>query len=74
MNNKILSKLVIEWYKKNHRVLPWRPNNLNKKIDPYLVFVSEFMLQQTTVKTVIPYFEKFPQFLHHVFFYVLNKI
>lgn len=59
MNNKILSKLVIKWYKKNRRVLPWRSDNLNKQIDPYLVFVSEFMLQQTTVKTVIPYFEKF---------------
>lgn len=59
MNNLTLSNLVIFWYKKNYRHLPWRPKKVSKKIDPYLVLVSEFMLQQTTVKTVIPYFDRF---------------
>ncbi|MBN9564826.1 MAG: A/G-specific adenine glycosylase [Alphaproteobacteria bacterium] len=45
---------LLKWFDKNGRVLPWR---LNPQ-DPYKVMVSEFMLQQTTVKTVIPYFIK----------------
>ena len=64
MQSLKLSEIVINWYKKNLRILPWRPKNFNQKIDPYIVFLSEFMLQQTTVKTVIPYFinflEKYP--------------
>ena len=64
MQNLKLSEIVINWYKKNFRILPWRPKNVHDKIDPYIVFLSEFMLQQTTVKTVIPYFinflEKYP--------------
>ncbi len=59
MRNIKLSEIVINWYKKNFRTLPWRPKNFRKKIDPYEVFLSEFMLQQTTVKTVIPYFLNF---------------
>ena len=49
---------VLEWYAKNHRKLPWRmpPKQL---ADPYHVWLSEVMLQQTTVPAVIPYFEKF---------------
>ncbi len=39
------------WYQKNHRELPWRQTN-----DPYKIWVSEVMLQQTTVPAVIPYF------------------
>jgi A/G-specific adenine glycosylase len=39
------------WYSKNHRKLPWRENQ-----DPYRIWISEIMLQQTTVQTVIPYF------------------
>ena len=54
-----LSEIVINWYKKNLRILPWRPKNFNQKIDPYIVFLSEYMLQQTTVKTVVPYFINF---------------
>lgn len=42
------------WYRKNARDLPWRKGN-----DPYRVWLSEIMLQQTQVKTVIPYFETF---------------
>jgi A/G-specific adenine glycosylase len=43
-----------DWYKKNHRTLPWRANT-----DPYRIWISEVMLQQTQVATVIPYFERF---------------
>jgi A/G-specific adenine glycosylase len=45
---------LLTWYKKNARMLPWRRNQ-----DPYLIWLSEIMLQQTRVETVIPYFEKF---------------
>ncbi len=45
---------LIEWYRNNGRSLPWR-----KDRDPYRVWVSEIMLQQTRVETVIPYFERF---------------
>lgn len=45
---------LIHWYEKNHRDLPWRQDR-----DPYKVWVSEVMLQQTRVDTVIPYFERF---------------
>lgn len=45
---------LLRWYEKNARVLPWRENT-----DPYRVFVSEIMLQQTRVDTVIPYYERF---------------
>jgi len=49
---------LISWYKSNKRDLPWR-RDYNDKNSPYFVLVSEFMLQQTTVSTVIGYFEKF---------------
>lgn len=45
---------LIEWFKKEQRTLPWRENQ-----DPYRVWVSEIMLQQTKVETVIPYYENF---------------
>lgn len=45
---------ILEWYFKIERDLPWRKNH-----DPYRIWVSEIMLQQTQVKTVIPYFERF---------------
>lgn len=49
-----LSKSLLAWYKENHRDLPWRMNR-----DPYRIWISEVMLQQTTVAAVIPYYEKF---------------
>ncbi len=53
-----LSKKIISWYDNNKRVLPWRvPYNSPRKL--YYRLLSEFMLQQTQVKTVIPYFNKF---------------
>ena len=49
------SNRIVNWYKKNGRHdLPWRKN-----ISPYSIWISEIMLQQTQVKTVIPYFNKF---------------
>lgn len=48
-----LSSRLLAWYNKNKRPLPWRDH-----ADVYAVWVSEIMLQQTRVETVIPYFEK----------------
>ncbi len=47
-----------KWYEKNGRDLPWRVKG-GAHGDPYQVWISEIMLQQTTVKTVIPYFGRF---------------
>ncbi|WP_416149029.1 A/G-specific adenine glycosylase [Salipaludibacillus sp. HK11] len=45
---------LLEWYDENKRDLPWR-----RERDPYKIWVSEIMLQQTKVDTVIPYFQRF---------------
>ena len=45
---------LLRWYDKHQRDLPWRNNS-----DPYRVWISEVMLQQTQVETVKPYFERF---------------
>ncbi|EGK11201.1 A/G-specific adenine glycosylase [Desmospora sp. 8437] len=45
---------LLDWYDRNRRDLPWRENK-----DPYRIWVSEIMLQQTRVDTVIPYYERF---------------
>lgn len=50
--------LLLEWYDRHRRTLPWRPLS-GEPADPYRVWLSEVMLQQTGVKTVAPYFEKF---------------
>src|SRR6195952_4732518 len=50
--------LLLEWYDRHRRRLPWRPLP-GERADPYAVWLSEIMLQQTGVKTVGPYFEKF---------------
>ena len=53
-----LPKKILGWYDNNKRSLPWRVSkNSAKKL--YYRLLSEFMLQQTQVKTVIPYFKKF---------------
>lgn len=54
------SDKLLEWYKTNQRVLPWRSPS-DEFIDPYKVWLSEIMLQQTTVVTVKPYFTNFIQ-------------
>lgn len=53
-----LAHKLLKWYEKNGRDLPWRIKG-GAHPDPYVILVSEFMLQQTTVKTVIPYFQRF---------------
>ena len=53
-----LDQTLLDWYDHNRRVLPWRAVS-GEKADPYRVWLSEIMLQQTGVKTVIPYFEAF---------------
>ena len=50
--------LLLEWYDRHRRKLPWRPM-AGERADPYSVWLSEIMLQQTGVKTVGPYFLKF---------------
>jgi len=50
---------LLKWYKKNKRILPWRKTNRNGLPNPYYVMVSEFMLQQTTVNTVVKRFKEF---------------
>ena len=58
MKEQLLTKKILNWYDLNRRSLPWRKNvSLEKK--QYFTLVSEFMLQQTQVSTVIPYFNRF---------------
>ena len=50
--------LLLAWYHRHRRKLPWRAE-AGERSDPYRVWLSEIMLQQTTVKAVGPYFQKF---------------
>jgi A/G-specific adenine glycosylase len=50
---------LLGWYDTNARVLPWRSPPGNPAPDPYRVWLSEVMLQQTTVAAVVPYYAKF---------------
>src|ERR1700712_5193622 len=52
------ASLLLTWYDRHRRRLPWRPLP-GLSADPYRVWLSEIMLQQTGVKTVAPYFAKF---------------
>ena len=58
LNNDNLPKKILSWYDNNKRTLPWRISQNSKK-NQYYRILSEFMLQQTKVKTVIPYFNNF---------------
>jgi A/G-specific adenine glycosylase len=49
---------LLAWYDRHRRALPWRARP-GKRADPYRVWLSEIMLQQTTVKTVGPYYARF---------------
>ena len=49
-----MQKQLIKWYQENKRDFPWR-----KDQDPYHIWISEIMLQQTTTETVIPYYNRF---------------
>ena len=50
--------VLLKWYDRHARILPWRASR-HEIAEPYHVWLSEIMLQQTTVKVVIPYFERF---------------
>ena len=47
------NNILLTWYDANKRILPWRDYN-----EPYNIWLSEVMLQQTQVKTVVPYYIK----------------
>ena len=49
-----MGKPLVEWYRKNKRELPWRDID-----DPYRIWVSEIMLQQTRVEAVKPFYARF---------------
>ncbi len=49
-----MQQRLVRWYRTHGRALPWRETR-----DPYRIWVSEIMLQQTQVQTVIPYYERF---------------
>ncbi len=49
---------LLDWYDRERRDLPWRTRR-GRRADPYRVWLSEIMLQQTTVKAVIPFYERF---------------
>jgi A/G-specific adenine glycosylase len=69
---KIIQSRLLQWFKKNKRDLPWR-----KTRDPYAIWVSEIMLQQTQVTTVIPYYQKFLKSfptIHHLAKSNLSKV
>ncbi len=59
----IFSKILIDWYSVNKRELPWRQTK-----DPYCIWLSEIILQQTQIKQGLPYYtsftEKFPTVFH----------
>ena len=52
------SDAILAWYDRHRRDLPWRARP-GDRADPYAVWLSEIMLQQTTVATVGPYFRRF---------------
>ena len=54
VNLSLLRRRLLNWYRKNQRDLPWRHTR-----DPYAIWISETMLQQTQVKTVLPYYGRF---------------
>ena len=58
----MISKKILKWYDLNKRDLPWR-KKCSKSKKEYYTLISEFMLQQTQVATVIPYFNRFIKIL-----------
>jgi len=53
-DKKQFQRKLVSWFKKHQRALPWR-----KTSDPYRIWVSEIMLQQTRVEQVVPYYKRF---------------
>jgi A/G-specific adenine glycosylase len=54
MDKRYFSEKLVKWYKDNHRSLPWRATR-----DPYRIWLSEIILQQTRVSQGLPYYERF---------------
>lgn len=54
MNEKNFARSILDWYDAGHRNLPWRRTK-----DPYGIWISEIMLQQTRAETVVSYYERF---------------
>lgn len=54
MKERLLTTKIVEWYQEHHRVLPWR-----KTRDPYKIWLSEIILQQTRVAQGLPYYQEF---------------
>jgi A/G-specific adenine glycosylase len=54
LDARAIRAALTRWYRRNHRDLPWRRTR-----DPYAIWVSEIMLQQTRVAAVIPYYQRF---------------
>lgn len=52
--SRVIRRSLLRWFEEHQRVLPWRLDR-----DPYRIWVSEIMLQQTQVATVVPFFERF---------------
>ena len=60
VSSQTFPQLVLDWYDQHARVLPWRlPPNCHEHPDPYKVWLSEIMLQQTTVPHAAPYYSRF---------------
>ena len=55
-----IGSALVAWYQKNKRALPWR-QRFQESGDPYVVWVSEIMLQQTTIQAVLPAYQRFLQ-------------
>jgi len=60
--SNLLARKLLAWYKRHQRSLPWRETG-----DPYRIWISEIMLQQTQVETVIPYYHRFMKAFPTVF-------
>lgn len=58
-DNKVIEAQILAWYDRHARVLPWRVAPGDGRANPYRVWLSEIMLQQTTVAAVKSYFERF---------------
>ncbi len=61
MSSSAVSRALLDWYDTHARTLPWRTPPGEPPADPYRVWLSEIMLQQTTVAAVKPYFAKFTE-------------
>ena len=73
MNNLSIPNKILHWYDNNKRDLPWRKAKSQKQSE-YFTLVSEVMLQQTQVNTVVPYFNRFIKIsLQCVFLTLLRK-